>query len=299
MIIHGGVGHWDRYADKKGPLLQEYANAGRVAYTSTKDPIQSVLAAIQSMEKDALFNAGYGSAINAEGEVECDASIMVWSKDGIRTGAVSGLKGILHPILTAFYVMDKTGHVLLTGQGAQKFAKLCGQDIVDLRSEARLAEWKKYSDMILAGEKTPYDQEFLMSIVKNRVGTVGAVATDGKIIVAGTSTGGIPMKLPGRVGDSAIIGAGTLATKHVGVSCTGTGEYCIALRAASRIEHYLQTMELEAAVERVVQDVTENYEPDSLGIITLRLDGTYASKHNSDGFVVGLADEDSVRFLQL
>jgi L-asparaginase / beta-aspartyl-peptidase len=206
IIVHGGAGH---YADDE----QAAALAGcRRAALSGWDilcrggaALDAVEATIISLEDNPVFNAGTGATFNALGEVELDASIMDGA--GLRAGAVAAVKRIRNPISLARKIMQDGRHVLLVGDGALRFA-----------AEAGVRECPEET-LIVERQRKHWQEQH---------GTVGAVALDRRgDIAAATSTGGIFDKLPGRVGDSALIGCGTYADAIAGVSCTGNGEAII------------------------------------------------------------------------
>jgi L-asparaginase / beta-aspartyl-peptidase len=196
-----------RPADKPGEPHRRVLEQALEAAYAQKTALDAVTAAVVVLEDSPLFNAGRGSCLNSDGEVEMDASIM----DGaaLRAGAVAAVRRIRNPIRAARAVMEKSGHVLLAAGGAERFARQHGLKLeapAYFRTEARLAALKKN--------------------LKRHHGTVGAVALDGAgNLAAATSTGGYTGKLPGRVGDSPIIGAGTYADNRAcAVSGTGYGE---------------------------------------------------------------------------
>lgn len=183
--------------------------------------LAAVEAAVRLLEDDPAYNAGTGACLNAEGEVELDASIM----DGatLGCGAVAAVRDVKNPVTLARLVMTETRHVLLAAAGASAFARAQGippHPGAALVTERQRARWEaRRAGVAVAGEPK---------------GTVGAVVRDAHgHVAAATSTGGVPMKLPGRVGDSALIGAGTYADDLLGaVSCTGEGERMIQLALA-------------------------------------------------------------------
>ena len=180
--------------------------------------LDAVEAAVVVLEDNPLFNAGTGSTLNSLGEVEMDAAIM--AGDGLRAGAVAAVTGIKNPIGLARRVLEDGRHVLIAGDGAVLFARGIGFP------ECAPASLK------VASEKQRWDSKH---------GTVGCVAFDqnGKLAAA-TSTGGVFNKLPGRVGDSPLIGCGTYANKVGAVSCTGYGEAIIRVTMAREAVQLLQ-----------------------------------------------------------
>jgi beta-aspartyl-peptidase (threonine type) len=205
VAIHGGAGVVRR--DKPGEQHRAVLEQALEAAMAQKTALDAVVAAVLVLEDAPLFNAGRGACFNAEGEIEMDASIM----DGatLRAGAVAAVRRIRNPVLAARAVMEKTRHVLLAGESADRFAEAQG-----LKLEA--AEYFETQARRLALQKN----------LKGHHGTVGAVALDRHgNLAAATSTGGYPGKMPGRVGDSPLIGAGTYADNRAcAVSGTGLGE---------------------------------------------------------------------------
>jgi beta-aspartyl-peptidase (threonine type) len=206
ILVHGGAG--DHHpGDEPQPCIDgclEAARAGHAILKAGGSALDAVIAAVVVLEDDPLFNAGTGSVLNADGDVECDASLMTGD---LKAGAVGAVKGIKNPIRLARLVMEKTEHILLVADGAIRFAKEQGVTLVDPASMITDRARKKWS----------------------RTGTVGAVARDthGRVAAA-TSTGGRTRKLPGRIGDTPLIGCGTFAQDGAGAaSCTGIGEAII------------------------------------------------------------------------
>jgi beta-aspartyl-peptidase (threonine type) len=166
--------------------------------------LDAVCAAVVLLEDDPLFNAGTGCVLNRNGVAEMDAAVMVGAD--LRCGGVAAITRVRNPVLVARRVMEATAHVLLVGAGATAFARAHG--FADYDPVTR-ASWRRYR--LRAAVASP--------------GTVGAVALDAHgRLAAATSTGGVSHKLPGRVGDTPIPGAGNYATPHAAASATGTGE---------------------------------------------------------------------------
>lgn len=265
LVIHGGSGVLTEQEMKNEALVRQdfeqaltrALSAGyRTLRQKDRTSVDAVEAAVRVMEDSELFNAGRGAAFNSDGRVELDAAIMEGKMEGQgegkkdprkRAGAVAAVTHIKNPISAARAVMEMEGsrHVMLVGEGAERFA-LSEPNPAKFRIEAvsnlyfwtdrRLrqirAEFKRNegdasrgSVSVLSGTAGPRQAVS----PERRFGTVGAVACDGrKLLAAGTSTGGLTHKLPGRVGDSPIIGGGTYADDRAcGVSCTGTGEVFI------------------------------------------------------------------------
>ena len=218
LIVHGGAGQID--ADAKPDIeagCRAAAEAGWAVLDRGGSALTAVVAAVVALEDDPHFNAGRGSVLTCAGTVETDASVM----DGatLAAGACGAVSGVRNPIMLAHAILGDRQNVLLVGSGAEAFARdhavaRCGPH--ELITERQRERWR---DRVPAGDAQ---------------GTVGAVAVDrAGHVAAATSTGGLMYKLPGRVGDSAIIGAGTYADDRAGAaSATGSGEAIIRVTLA-------------------------------------------------------------------
>jgi L-asparaginase / beta-aspartyl-peptidase len=250
--IHGGAGFlpfWGMTAEREKEFregLSDSLRKGIDILARGGKAVDAVEAALISLENNPLFNAGRGAAISREGLIELDASVMCGST--LKAGAVSCLRNVKNPIRLARLVMEHSGHLYLSGEGAEEFAKEMGLEPVEneyFMTEERTDRWRTE----IGKKKFNYDAES---------GTAGAVALDTKgNLAAGTSTGGLMMKRRGRVGDSAVIGAGTYANNETcAVSCTGTGENIIRAVTAHEISSLLKYkgMDLSEACEKMLQE---------------------------------------------
>ncbi len=219
IIAHGGA--WDI----PGDLHAEHVESCRAAVaagwellTDGATALQAVEAAVRVMEDHAVFDAGRGSHLNADGVVELDAGIM----DGasLRAGAVASVKRILNPITLARHVLHQSPHVFLVGEGAERFAQQVGMALCDPEELIVPRERELWERKRRETEAAPPDALFRAS------DTVGAIALDGEgNLAAANSTGGTFFKHPGRVGDTPIIGCGLYADNTLGAAaCTGWGE---------------------------------------------------------------------------
>jgi beta-aspartyl-peptidase (threonine type) len=218
LIVHGGA--WDMPDEAVDPCKQGCLDAlgeGWKILARGGSALDAVEAAVISLENNPLYDAGFGSHLNAEGKVECDAIVM----DGrtLRAGAAAGLHRVKNPIQLARAIYEKSPHMMLVAEGAEKFAKEKGIALCRPEELVSEAEWEAYL-------KCRQDEHAAEHHRGHEQGTVGAVALDqeGRLFAA-TSTGGTCCKLPGRVGDSPLIGCGCYADSAAGgVSCTGYGE---------------------------------------------------------------------------
>ncbi|XP_068631872.1 probable isoaspartyl peptidase/L-asparaginase GA20639 isoform X2 [Battus philenor] len=230
LIVHGGAGNIPQ-SRVQGKLdgVRLAVREGYKLLLQNGSALDAVEAAVKSMEEDENFNAGYGSVLNLDEEVEMEASIMCGKN--LDVGAVTLIKDFLHPISIARKVLTDSPHSFLGGAGAREFALEKGFPTVppqSLISDNAIAALKKFLEQ--GGEFG----ETETGLAEGGVGTVGAVAIDanGHVAVA-TSTGGMTGKAVGRIGDTPQIGSGTYADDNVGgVSTTGHGEsilkYCLA-----------------------------------------------------------------------
>lgn len=257
LVIHGGAGTLTREAitpqqdAEIRAALNQSLDAGGAVLAEGGSSLDAVVAAVRVLEDSPHFNAGKGAVFTHEGRNELDASIM----DGAtrRAGAVAGLRTVRNPIDLARAVMEQSPHVMLIGDGAERFAKERGVAQVDpdyFRTELRWQQLQQVLAQESAQASMPASTYF---------GTVGAVALDHSgQLAAATSTGGMVNKRWGRVGDAPIIGAGTYADANCGVSATGWGEFFIRLSVAhdicARMKYGKQGL-TEAADAVVMKDV--------------------------------------------
>ncbi|XP_069691699.1 isoaspartyl peptidase/L-asparaginase-like isoform X7 [Periplaneta americana] len=284
MLVHGGAGDIpDNRVQQKIDGVCRAAKKGYAVLTSGGSVIDAVQAAVQVMEDDEAFNAGYGSVLNEDGEVEMDAIVME-GRD-LKTGAVGAIKNVAHPVDVARLVMEKTPHVLLVGEGAKKFAN--DQGIPDVPVGYLVTKFAKQSlAQIKSGNGTPTSE-------LGGVGTVGAVAvdTDGHLAVA-TSTGGTSGKMVGRVGDTPLPGCGGFADDDVGaVSTTGHGESIMRFCLAHTIlELMKQGKFANEATKDACEAMTERV-GDTAGAITLSNKGevgiSFTSRRMAWAYVTG------------
>jgi beta-aspartyl-peptidase (threonine type) len=218
LIVHGGA--WDipdDAVDACNSGCRRALAAGWSILAGGGSALDAVEAAIIVLEDDPVFDAGFGSHLNLDGRVECDAIVM--NAATLRAGAAAGLHRIKNPIRLARKILEHSNHMMLVAQGAERFATQHGLELCDpedLISPAEREAWSKCKEDRHAAEHHRGHEQ----------GTVGAVALDAKgHLFAATSTGGTCCKLPGRVGDSPLIGCGCYADAEAGgVSCTGYGE---------------------------------------------------------------------------
>jgi beta-aspartyl-peptidase (threonine type) len=273
--------------------LTESARAGGDMLSRGGSSLDAVEAVIRRMEDDPLFNAGRGAVFTAEGRNELDASIM----DGAtqKAGAVAGLTRTRHPIAAARAVMEKSPHVMLVGEGAERFARAQGLEEVapsyfftERRWRGLETELRRQGLPVPArpqGAPPPEPRASLAPLDERKFGTVGVVARDSQgRLAAGTSTGGTTAKRWGRVGDAPVIGAGTWADTGCAVSATGTGEYFIRLAVARTIcaRMALGGENAQRAADAVIQRDLSALGGDG-GVIVMDAQGRAAWSFNTSG----------------
>ncbi len=257
LAVHGGAGTISperitpEIEQKIRAGLQLAIEAGYAVLRAGGVSVDAVVAAVRVLEDDPLFNAGRGAVFTSAGTHEMDAAVM----DGqtLRAGAVGGLKRVKNPIHLARAVMEKSAHVLLAGEGAELFADQVGLEMVDPKYFYTEERWQALERVRGKHMRALSDQD--------RHGTVGAVALDRDgNLAAATSTGGNTNKLPGRIGDTPIVGAGTYANNRTcAVSATGDGEYFIRAVAGHDLSALMEyrRISLNDAAQLVIRKVTE------------------------------------------
>ncbi|RUO25616.1 beta-aspartyl-peptidase [Aliidiomarina minuta] len=294
IAIHGGAGTITREnmsAEREAQFtaaLEQATEAGYEILEAGGDSMDAVIAAIQVMEDNSLFNAGIGAVYTYDGTHELDSSVMEGAT--MNAGAASGVKTVKSPIHLAREIMDNSRHVMLSADGAAQFAEEQGLELVDnsyFNSEHRYEQLQRALEQLRESEQTG-DQ-----IANNKnwdpafnMGTVGAVALDRDgNLAAGTSTGGMTAKQYGRIGDSPIIGAGTWAdNQSCAVSATGHGEYFIRHHVAadicSRVKY--KGDDIFAAGDAVIHEVLVDAGGTG-GVIILDAEGQIHMPFNTEG----------------
>jgi L-asparaginase / beta-aspartyl-peptidase len=254
IIVHGGAGS---LAPERREIVQagckEAVLAGWHILQDGGSALDAVEAVVRTLEDNPEYNAGTGSSLNVEGNIEMDAGMM--EGDTLRVGAIAGVASIKNPILLARLVLESP-HVLLIGRGAEEFALEQGMSFCtreELLTQRQHEIWQKMRTEHMARKQEPsYHRREIGALAAHDVpkrtpsivppqeleekhGTVGAAAVDAHgRLAAATSTGGTHYKYPGRVGDSPLVGCGFYADEHAAVSCTGHGEDFIRLLIAKR-----------------------------------------------------------------
>ena len=308
IAIHGGAGTILK-EDMTPELEEAYRNAlkdsldaGYAVLENGGTAINAVKAAVVSMEDNVLFNAGRGSVFTKKGLNEMDAAIMDGST--LDAGSVAGVRNIRNPVELAEEVMLHSGHVFLSGKGANDFAIKQGIKLEPdeyFYSEYRYDQWRQIRDSDLY--QLDHKSDKLVGLMKDKkFGTVGAVACDSDgNIAAATSTGGMTNKRYGRIGDSPMIGVGTYANnKTCAISCTGHGEIFIKAVAAYDVSSLMEykNFPLQQACEEVVLKKLVAMHGDG-GLIGVDAKGNIAMVFNSAGMYRGSRNSDGENIIAI
>ena len=262
LAVHGGAGTW---SEELRPLAMEgierALDAGLAAFGG--GPLEACLAAVRFLEDDPIFNAGIGAALNADGFVELDAGVM--DGRGLRAGAIAAVRDIRHPVDLARAVMEDGRHVLLVAEGASRFADLAGIEKADPKL------------FIVERRRRQHEQW-----QRGEGDTVGAVAFEDGHVAAAVSTGGYTGKLPGRVGDSPIVGAGFYADDERGAAvCTGSGEGFMRLLIAKVAVDGMESSSGAEAGARALELLARRVAGKG-GLITIDRQGFAAGGYNTE-----------------
>ncbi|ADV64902.1 isoaspartyl peptidase/L-asparaginase [Desulfurococcus mucosus] len=302
LVLHGGAGSW-RDESVRGRAEEAVGECTRLAWRlldESNNALKAVVEAVRCMEDSGVLNAGYGSTLNLLGERSLDAGLM--TSTGLM-GAVAAVKATRNPILLAKIVAEETPHILLAGEDADRLALLKGlpplppppQHVVDryiqavrrlLGGELKQEYYKKIYEFASLHSSVYYQMlKELVSVFD----TVGAVAVDDKgVLAAATSTGGVTLKLPGRVGDTPVPGAGFYASTNTACSATGIGEYIIRTMPCLRLDIEVSNgVGLREALGKVMSHVNASVGLDALGFIGVDREGNIFYAYNTEGMLVG------------
>ena len=295
ILVHGGAGRiTEKYQSEIISGVEKAAITGYSVLENGGTAVDAVEAAVRVMEELPIFNAGRGSALNLNGEIEMDAAIM----DGatLNCGSVALVKRYLHPISIARLIMEKSDHIFLAGDFVDKIARKFNIPTSEnLISERAREKWKKLREKF-AKNQVDYlskNYEFLKEL-DYPFDTVGAVAIDDNgNLAAATSTGGITLKLPGRIGDTPLIGCGTYADNEgAAISATGIGEQIIKLAVASRINVYIhEGKDPNAAISTLFELARRRIKNPQFGLILIDHKGHIGLGHLTENMSWAYIDD--------
>lgn len=286
IVVHGGAGRWPEESWEEA--LGGVARALEVGFgclSTGGSALAAVVGAVAVLEDDPVFNAGTGSVLNMDGEAEMDAGVMT-SRD-LRTGNVGAVKGVRNPVRLARDVMESTSHTLLVSAGAERFARAMGHDHYDPVTQKRLEQWRQRRPAWM--DTAP---PWARKMVPEGGDTVGAVAVDSSgAFAAATSTGGTLLKLPGRVGDSPVPGAGNYADEYGAASGTGAGERLMRTVLAFRV---VQAMSGGQPPSLALQTLFTRFRAalgEEAGVIAVDAAGDVGVRHSTSSMPHGYASE--------
>ena len=306
LVIHGGAGTITRQNmteqnERAYKLsLEKALRAGYEILNSGGSSLDAVEATVKILEDNPLFNAGKGAVFTHEGKIELDAAIM--NGKNLAAGSMAGVTIIKNPVSGARAVMEKSGHVMLIGKGAEAFAAEQGLDIVDPSYFYTQSRWDSLQNLIkqdsIKNKINKVNTKTVGEEAKNndsKFGTVGAVALDVQgNLAAATSTGGMSNKKYGRVGDVPIICAGTYANNATcAISCTGWGEFFIRLVVAKSVSDLMEykNLSLQKAAEEMIMKKVPQLGGDG-GLIAVDKKGNIAMPFNTVGMYRGYIRSD-------
>jgi beta-aspartyl-peptidase (threonine type) len=306
IAIHGGaadivaMGLSEQQQKAYTDGLNEALTAGYKILETGGRAEDAVIAAVMILEDNPLFNAGKGSVFTHNGDIEMDAALM--TGHDMRCGSVSGVSHIKNPIKAAALIKDSSKYVFLYGSGAEEYVFKKGLDSISMdyfKTEFRRNQWLRQqktdsTSLDHDGDTKPLDEK-----KQQKFGTVGCVALDREgHLASGTSTGGIVNKRYHRIGDTPIIGAGTLANQRVAISCTGRGEEFIRLSLAGRIATKMEFKRnsLRKAVQSTVLEELPAMGGRG-GCIAINHKGQIAVEFTTSGMFRGFIDTEGKKFI--
>lgn len=295
ILIHGGIKtkkitSMNQSAETIKKYLRDSIFDGFNLLKKSNSAIDAVEASVVSMESSGSFNAGLGSCLTIDKNVEMDASIMN-GKD-ISAGSVGMLKGVINPIKLARYVMDHTNHVMLVSDGAIKLAKK-----LNLYNNHFGINKKKlgiYNGLIRNINQDVKDNNKILISLNDHHNqyhdTVGSVAIDKEgNVAAAVSTGGRWLKMSGRIGDAGVVGSGLYADNKLGAACaTGYGEFIIRLCLCKYTCDLMKVKSASFASKKSISLLTKRFGKNTGGIITIDRNGNFGISHNSESMPVAL-----------
>ena len=299
ILAHGGAGVRAMTRTQRACLAEALA-AGYKLLHHGSPALDAIETTIKVLEASGLFNAGVGARLQLDGTRRMDASMMEGRE--LRAGAVAGIEQVRHPIAAARLVMDKTAHVLLVGAQATAFAR---HFKLDCQKQPTPAQRRAAIKALPHRDRLTVAQRHTLRLFERMEGrrtltgeageareTVGAVALDQEgTVAAGASTGGIALMLPGRVGDTPLIGCGIYADNEAGaVSMTGLGESIIRIAVAKEIADCLAAGAGPASAARLVLAKVARRVAGAAGALVLARDGRFAITHNTPRIVAGYWD---------
>jgi len=285
IAVHGGLD-----TSREPPFMETLRKAAMDGLAALpRGRVAACEAVLRVLEDSPLFNCGYGSVLNFDGEVEMDAAIA----DGAtgRFAAVAAVRAVANPISLARAVMEQTTQVILAGEGAVRFARRLGMPEANLIAPAQHSAWLRAREKLARGEEP--DQNLYTGLPEGD--TVGCVVWDGAYLAAASSTGGCSLKMPGRVGDTPCFGGGIYASGACAVVCTGIGEAFIETLTARYVDELVTAgSHPQAAVEQALARLAAARRVEG-AILALDARGRVGAAFNAGRFPVVVVENGAVR----
>lgn len=308
LILHGGAGAWSARPGVKEAIndVRKCTEHGWSVLERTNSSLEAVVESVRCMEDSGFLNAGYGSVPNLLGERELDAGLMT---SGGLMGAVAAVKQTRNPILLARIIAENTPHILIAGENADKLALVFGLPPLPPPPQLAIDRYRDTLKRVIIEEpRDNYYKTLRDFITRNSVyselikklvdiyGTVGAVAIDERgILASATSTGGVLLKLPGRVGDTPIPGAGFYASERIACSATGYGEFIIRSMPCLKLDlEYEVSGSIETSLRRVFELVEKRVGINTMGFIGVDHKGRMFYAYNTEAMLIGYVKEGKV-----
>jgi beta-aspartyl-peptidase (threonine type) len=305
LILHGGAGSWKetKVKEKAIEAIRNCTLEGWKVLNTTNNSVEAVISSVACMEDSGYLNAGVGSVLDLHGGRSLDAGLM--SSNGLL-GAVAGVRKIRNPIKLAKIIAEETPHVLIVGEEADNYGLIRN---LPLLPPPPLHVYERYIEslkkLFSLEVKTEYGGKLVEYLAKNSNikqalkkiaepgDTVGAVAIDdNQVLAAATSTGGVSLKLPGRVGDSPIPGAGFYASNNIACSATGIGEYIIRTMPCLKADiEYSRFDDAWKTAYSVIKEATKAVGTDTMGFILVDNKGRIAYAYNTEAMLIGYVNE--------
>jgi len=309
IVVHGGAGSWRRvFDDPDYPYsLEDITRLIRRSLEHgfnvlvKEGSVRAVIEAVKILEDSGMLNAGWGSALNLVGEAEMDAAIM--SSNGLL-GAVGAVKYPRNPVELAYLVARETDHVLLVGNGADLLAEKYGLPQREPPPDHVIKRYNRLMSELHQGKLTVLRWRRIRELARKYgllADTVGAVALDENgVLAVASSTGGIWLKHPGRVGDTPILGAGFYADNNVAVTATGYGEVIVKAMASKTLANLLvHGLSLKEACRKTIEKAEEVGGKRVIGIIAVTKDGEVCLAYDTEGMPSGYMHKGGIRVIEL
>ncbi|MDX8390808.1 MAG: isoaspartyl peptidase/L-asparaginase [Mariprofundaceae bacterium] len=287
IIAHGGANNLEIESEERQEMCQRIVSESAIALSKGALALDVCELTIQALENEPVFDAGTGSYIQTDGTIRMDASLMTSELD---LGSVLQISDVKNPISVARKILENPMHAILSGEGANNFARESGFISHDVYTDARRASYAAVTAPLQGDLTYSHLADVYVNHSASSLGTVGCVVRDHTgLIVAGTSTGGRKVCYQGRVSDSGLPGNGTYANAWAGASCTGVGEKIMRLSLARLLSFYVESGDnLNIACQKSINKLSEIHGDG--GIIAISSQGEISYNHNTRYMSVAQAE---------